>query len=64
MSHLSRKEFRTYRPRYLRSGIGEGRDASGNYPTPAELFSAIGAILLIALCVGLAADLLADALGH
>ena len=63
MQPMSRSRLRAYRPRYLRSGIGEDGDASRSYPTPSELFTAIGAILLIALSVGLLAEWLADALG-
>ena len=60
MHNLSRRGLRAYRPRYLRARIGEDHEAAGPYPTPAGLFFAIGAILLIALCVGLAANLLAN----
>ena len=64
MHNFSRKGLRTYRPRYLRPVITGDDDSSRTYPTPAELFSRIGAIILIALCVGLAGDFLANALIH
>jgi hypothetical protein len=64
MHSIRRKGLRTYRPRYLRSGIEGAEDAARSYPTPAEVFSGIGAIILIALCFGLVADFLAGALVH
>lgn len=64
MHDFPRKALRTYRPRYLRPVIERDDDLSRTYPTPAEMFSRIGAIILIALCVGLAADFLANALIH
>ena len=57
-----RREGRVYRPRYLRSVVDRGAESSRSYPTPAEMFSRIGAIILVALCVGLAADFLANAM--
>jgi hypothetical protein len=44
--------------------IDGDNDSSRSYPTPAELFSRIGAIILVALCVGLAADFLVNALSR
>jgi hypothetical protein len=64
MHNFPRKGLRTYRPRYLRPVIDGDDDASRTYPTPAELFSRIGAIVLIGLCVGVAANFLANALIH
>jgi hypothetical protein len=64
MHSIRRKGLRTYRPRYLRSGIEGAEDAARSHPTPAEMFWSIGAVILIALCVGLASDLLANALTH
>ena len=64
MHSIRRKGLRTYRPRYLRSGIEGAEDAARSHPTPAEMFSSIGAVILIALCIGLAADLLANGLTH
>ena len=34
------------------------------YPKPAEMLLKIGAVILVALCVGLAVDYLVHALGH
>jgi hypothetical protein len=62
MHSIRRKGLRIYRPRYLRSGIEGGEDSARSYPSPTEMFSSIGAVILIALCVGLAADLLANTL--
>jgi hypothetical protein len=64
MHNTQRKGLRTYRPRYLRPVIDRDDDSFRKYPTPAELFSRIGAIILIALCVGLAGDFLANTLIH
>ena len=63
-AQFPRKALRIYRPRYLRPVIDRDDDLSRKYQTPAELFSRIGAIILIALCVGLAGDFLANALIH
>jgi hypothetical protein len=38
-------------------------EAEGSYPTPAEIFSRIGALFLIFLWIASAADCLVDALG-
>jgi hypothetical protein len=62
MHNFPRKALRIYRPRYLRPAIDRDDDSFRKYPTPAELFSRIGAVILIALCVGLAGDFLANAL--
>jgi hypothetical protein len=38
--------------------------AKRSYPKPAEMLLRIGAMILVALCVGLAVDYLVHALGH
>ena len=38
--------------------------AKRSYPKPAEMLLKVGAMILVALCVGLAADYLVYALGH
>jgi hypothetical protein len=60
MHDLSRKALRTWRPRYLRAVIDGDRESPGVYPT--GMLSRIGAIILVALCVELAADFLTSAL--
>lgn len=39
-------------------------EATQSYPKPAEMLIRVGAMILVALCVGLAADYLVHALGH
>jgi hypothetical protein len=52
-------EPRDGRPR----SVGGG-DANRTYPTPSEMFLKIGVTIVIALCVGLAGELLFNALTH
>ena len=46
-----------------RDRIAEIWDPEESYPTPAEILVRLGALLLIFLCIGSAADCLVDALG-
>jgi len=39
-------------------------NAARSYPKPAEMLLRVGAMILVALCVGLAADYLVYALDH
>jgi hypothetical protein len=47
-----------------RSERAEGDKAKRSYPKPAEMLLRIGAMILVVLCIGLAADYLVHALGH
>jgi hypothetical protein len=51
-------------PRDRRSERAGDDEAKRSYPKPAEMLLKIGALILVAVCVGLAVDYLVHALGH
>ena len=62
MGHITRVQLRAYRPRGRPFGNGEAPSALRAFPTPARLLAEIGAVLLIAAGIGLAADFAVNAM--
>ena len=64
MANLPENGHAPAEPRDGRPGWIGGGDANRTNPTPSEMFLKIGVTILVALCLGLAANFLVDALTH